>query len=68
MTKTLKKELDNIMDVFTGADGGVDFCKLRFALEEFEATALKGNAASLEIIGVVMKFSKLLDIIKERVK
>jgi hypothetical protein len=67
MTPALKKELDNIMDVFTGADGGGDFCKLRFALEAFEANVQTGNEAAQQIIDVVVRFSKLLDIVKDRV-
>jgi len=67
MTPALKEVLDNIMDVFTGADGGADYCKVRWALEKFEQGALDGSKSSMDILDIVIKFSKLLTILKERV-
>lgn len=63
MTPELKNAVNNITDVFTGADGGGNFVDFYHSfLPEFERRALNGDKASEEIIRVVTRFSKLLEV------
>jgi len=62
---SLKKDLDNIVDVFTAVDGGVSFAKVKFGLEDIELQAIVGDEASEEIMIIVAKFSKLLNILAD---
>ncbi len=55
--------LDNIMDTFAGADGGIRFIKFKFGMEHFEK---EGSEASELIMDVMIKFSKLIDIMNRR--
>ena len=59
----LTDDLNLIMDVFAGADGGVDYVKLRMALLAFEEKSLEGNVASEAILQMVKNFAKLIRVI-----
>lgn len=59
----VKLAMDNILDTFTGADGGIKFVKLRSALDAFEIKAGTGDKASEKILEVVTNFSRLIDVI-----
>lgn len=56
-------DIVRITDVFTGADGGVDFVKLRCALEDLEVRADCGDAAAREVIQIAVRFRRLIDVL-----
>ena len=62
MLKT-KEYLDNILDCFGGADGGVSFAKFRYAVEDLEKQAMGGDVSAKRIIEVVRQFSKLINVL-----
>ncbi len=62
MRKEVKKEFDNILDCMTGADGGTSFINLRSFLEEMDGQAKNGKASAEELIKIMTRFSRLIDI------
>ena len=62
----VKRDLENIMDCFSGADGGIKFARAKFALEEFEAQAKDGDKSSEILLEIVGRFSRLLDVLNQR--
>lgn len=63
MKSKLKSEIQNIMDTFTGADGGVSFMQLRWMLESFEE---EDSQASRTLLRMVSNFSRLIDMAKKQ--
>jgi len=61
--KEIERALQNLMDIFTGADGGVQFIVIQRTLETIEQQALAGDEASKKIIQEVKRASKLFDIL-----
>ena len=61
----VKKDLENIMDCFSGADGGIKFARAKFALEVFEVKAGEGDKSSEIILEIVGRFSRLLDVLNQ---
>jgi hypothetical protein len=61
MTEITKAAMDNILDTFAGADGGVKFTRVLFAIRKLDEQAVAGNKDAQEIINLVVKFSRLLD-------
>jgi hypothetical protein len=57
-----KESLQNILDCMTGADGGVRILKLKCFLETFDAMATIGDDAAEEIVLILHRFSKMIDI------
>lgn len=53
---------NNILDTFAGADGGVKFTSFLFAHRNFQKEAANGSAQAQQILDVVEKFSKLIDL------
>ena len=69
MSKTnIQLAMENILDTFTGADGGIKFVMLRNALDAFEIKAGTGDKASEKILEVITDFSRLIDVIAKRSK
>ena len=62
MKDKLQAEIDNIMDTFTGADGGVSFMQLRWMLEALEE---KDDSASKTLLRMVSNFSRLIEVAKK---
>jgi len=60
----MKTSLQKITDVFSGADGGDCFVQLRAFLEQVEKQAKNGDESAKEILDVVYRFSRLLDVVK----
>lgn len=58
----LDEAFNEIMDCFTGADGGVEFTNLKWFLEEFDKRAKSGDLAATKILEVVYQFHKLIKI------
>lgn len=59
----LTDDMNFIMDVFAGADGGVDYIKVRMALLAFEQKYIEGDDASEHILQIVQTFANLLRVI-----
>lgn len=56
------RHINNILDCFTGADGGVAFFKLKVLLEDLDAQAAAGDVPAGQLIGIVTAFSRLIDV------
>jgi hypothetical protein len=52
--------IQNIMNTFSGSDGGVRYIKFRVTLEYLETLA-DNDAAAAHIIEIVKQFSRLID-------
>lgn len=61
--KKLEKSIHDLLDIFTGSDGGVQFLIIQRTLEVIEQRALDGDEASKKIIQEVKKASKLFNIL-----
>lgn len=53
---------DNILDTFGGADGGVSFINLKWMIENMDSLSDQGEEHATEIIKVMLRFSKLIDV------
>ena len=62
MRTETKKAFDNILDTMTGMDGGVSFVKFKCLVEQMDDMANNGNKPAEEIILLVKRFSKLIDV------
>lgn len=56
----LKADMQRITDLFTGADGGIDFVRFRFAMEDFAERAATDDAA-FQFVRVVRVFAALVE-------
>ena len=63
METKVKEYIDNFLDCFGGADGGVSFVRFKINLSEIEKQANNGNDDAEKIIEVVARFSRLIDAI-----
>ena len=61
--KTVKENLDNILDCFGGADGGISFVNFKFTLEALEIQSNNGDENAKEILLLVDRFSTLINLI-----
>jgi len=60
MRKQTEERVVQILDTFTGADGGVSFMAFRCLVEEMDARAAKGDKVAEEVLLTVTRFSRLL--------
>ena len=65
MTKDTEEALHNILDTFTGADGGIKFVMFKLALEQVDERAANADALAGEVIEIVTRFSKLINVMSE---
>lgn len=63
-----QKQLENILDCFTGADGGVLFMNLKLLLDEMERQELNGDTDASEVLLIFSNFSRLIDTAQKAVK
>ena len=63
-----QKQLENIMDCFTGADGGVSFMNLRLLLEQMERQENEGDEMASDVLKIFSNFSRLIDCAQNAVK
>lgn len=67
---TVRQDINAILDIFGGADGGVGFANMIFTLDRYEQVSL-GNGdpsearAAAQLIDVVAKFRRLVDLISK---
>jgi hypothetical protein len=65
---SVKDDINRILDVFGGADGGVEFVKMKFGLEGIEQKMLADidDEAAKQLIDIVHKFRRLVDVLSKR--
>ena len=66
---SVKDDINRILDVFGGADGGVEFAYLKFALEDMEKRSLSDSSeaiSALQLLDIVTKFRRLVDVLSTR--
>lgn len=61
MRAETKKAWRNVIDTFTGADGGVRFVRVMGLIEGFDKAADK-DADAQKVIEILWRFSKLIDV------
>ena len=66
MTKETKAAFDNILNTFSGEDGGVKFLYLIIAVENFDKKAEKGDEAAKNIILTLIRFSRMIDACQQK--
>lgn len=66
MNEKLKEAINDIMDTFAGADGGISFVNLRSILENMDKEAGNGNLSAQEILEVVYRFHRLVKMAQGR--
>lgn len=69
----INQELDaafqNILDCFTGADGGGSFMDFKIMIEDLERQAIEErDVAAAEIIQSLYRFNRLINIAVDRAK
>jgi hypothetical protein len=62
MEKKYQDALDNILDTFSGVDGGAKFLYFKILMTNMSVKAKNGDAAAKEILENIARFSKLIDI------
>lgn len=62
----LTMAVQNIMDTFTGDDGGVGFVALCGLLQDVARQARAGDQASTEIVATVLRFHRLIEVAKRK--
>jgi hypothetical protein len=61
MPDYLEDAVHNILDTFTGADGGVSFMKFRWFVEEM-ARRQDTDLSAKKILDIVLQFNRLIEI------
>ena len=64
-TEELQNHFDNILNTFTGADGGFKFIMLQRTLNSLEESMLAGNGKADQVLSLVRRFSNLITAIAE---
>ncbi len=59
----LKKAVDDIMDVFTGADGGVAFVQFCAFINRMDELAKKNDRPAQELLKQVRGFHRLIKVV-----
>lgn len=62
---TVRQDINAILDIFGGADGGVGFARMIFILDDYEKIALEGGPdapAAQQLMDVVSRFRRLVDL------
>ncbi|QNO00008.1 hypothetical protein phiPsa267_054 [Pseudomonas phage phiPsa267] len=59
---TVREDVNAILDIFGGADGGVGFARMIFILDDYEKQALEGCPSAIQLIEVVSRFRRLVDL------
>ena len=62
MRTETKEAFDNILNTMTCADGGVAFVKFRSFIEDFDNRASKGDDGAEQLITLMRRFSKMIDV------
>lgn len=64
---SVQGDIDRILDIFGGADGGVGFARLKFSLEEIERKfhADIDDEAARQLLDILHKFRRLVDVLSK---
>lgn len=65
----VKDDVNRLLDVFGGADGGVEFCYLKFGLEGLEKKVESGthdSESAAQLLQIVSRFRALVDVFTKR--
>lgn len=65
MRQEKQEAFQNIVDCFTGEDGGVKFTFVKKRFDEIDKTAIEGDKASQEIMEIMVRFSRLINVLGE---
>jgi len=65
MRTPTKDALDNIVDCFSCANGGIHFLSVIQLIEEFDQRAEDGDKAAEQIIDVIYQFNRLINATEE---
>ena len=63
-SEELYNQIINILDTFSGADGGAKFVCFKVGIQAIEKEALGGKQSAIQLLKVIRDFSKLLDILE----
>jgi hypothetical protein len=66
MRQETKEAIDNILDCMTGEDGGAKFALFLGGLREMDDRAENGDLQAEMVIQIVLRFSKLVDVLSRR--
>lgn len=58
--QTAQKQIDTILDIFGGADGGIAFANFKFRYEDIEKQALAGDESAIKIMQQVQGVVNLM--------
>lgn len=58
----LQEHFDNILDTFSGADGGIRFVKFKWMLNDLEHQASSGDESAQKILDIVEQFSRMITV------
>ena len=58
----VEKSFLNILDTFTGADGGIRFVNFKSMIEMLDKQAGDGDPSSEHLIQIMLQFSRLIDV------
>lgn len=62
MRKETAEAIAKVMDMYTGADGGIGYVKFRALVEILDAKAAAGDAASIQLIDIIRRYARLVDV------
>lgn len=60
-----ENHLSNIIDCFSGGDGGVKFALFNRALNQLDYQAVNGDKKADEILMIMVRFSKLISVLAD---
>lgn len=66
MRALTQQSFNNILDTMTGADGAVRFIRFKVLIEDLDDKAKEGDEAAEQLIVLMKRFSKLIDIANEK--
>jgi hypothetical protein len=55
-----RRDFADILATFSGADGGVDFVRLRALIEDMDQQATQGVETAEQVIQVMRRFARLI--------
>ena len=58
----MESSFQNILNCFTGADGGVSFIKFRLFIEDMEKQFEEGSDEAGKVLTIMDRFSRMIDI------
>ena len=66
MRALTQQAFSNILDTMTGTDGAIRFIRFKVLIEDLDKKSLEGDEAAEQLIVLMKRFSKLIDIANEK--